>query len=160
MNLGGPAPSTRIASTVGQNVLDLPSHGAILHIWDLGGAASMRSLWMEYVPDAHVLAWAIGAEAWRADEPVPEEGGIRYREATCAALFTAVREAAALGLATVVLVTKLDVAPITISDVESYILARWEAADDTSSTTLRPSWHFCGVSSASGCVCADQRWAR
>lgn len=150
MYLNGPAPSTRIAPTVGQNVLDVTSRGAVLHMWDLGGAVSMRALWLEYVPDAHVLAWAVCADAWRANEPVPDEGGLRYRDATCAVLFTVVREAAALGLATVVLVTKLDVAQIPIADVESYILARYEEADDASSTTLRPSWHFCGVSSATG----------
>ncbi|WFD33941.1 ADP-ribosylation factor protein 3 [Malassezia cuniculi] len=150
MYLDGPEPSSRIAPTVGQNVLDLPSHGAVLHIWDLGGASSMRSLWLEYVPDAHVLAWALDAEAWMANEPVADEGGARYRDATCSALFGVVREAAALGLSTVVLVTKSDTCRVSLSDIESYIVARWSAADDMSSTTVRPDWHFCTVSAATG----------
>lgn len=151
MYLGGPTPTARIAPTIGQNVLDVNWHGVILHMWDLGGASSMRELWLEYVPDAHVLAWSVDAHAWHCNEPVPDEGGTRYREASCNALVSVVREAAAHGLEIVVLVCKLDVQDATpVADVEDHILAHWATVTDASTATLRPTWHFCGVSSATG----------
>ncbi|WFC93631.1 ADP-ribosylation factor protein 3 [Malassezia brasiliensis] len=158
----GPGPSARIAPTVGQNVLNVQYKRSIVHFWDLGGAASMRSLWDEYLPDAHTLVWVIDAPRW-AQNSVDAEGP--YRDAVCTALFHLVQDAAARNLPILVVAAQLDrlepnlptdgIEHISGAGVQEHIyttlLKRWAllVEEDTSAATLKPDWDVVGVSAAS-----------
>ncbi|KAN0059923.1 ADP-ribosylation factor protein 3 [Thecaphora frezii] len=54
-------PPQRIAPTVGQNVFTLTLPSTHLHFWDLGGSASVRSLWASYYQESHALVFVVDA---------------------------------------------------------------------------------------------------
>lgn len=169
-HLQGRAPSQRLPPTVGQNVLDIPYRRAILHIWDLGGSASMRSLWDQYVPDAHVIVWVVDAPRWASKAAVPEEPGPTYRAAVTECLCPIVAEASARAQPVCVVVSQLDeLAPehaaSIVPEVEAHLTAEWtRRLDDTSlDGTLAPIWSFHGTSAATGYVpltYAAMAWTR
>jgi ADP-ribosylation factor related protein 1 len=49
----------KIVSTVGCNVARLTLESCKSIVWDLGGRASLRSIWPKYYADAHSLIWAV-----------------------------------------------------------------------------------------------------
>ncbi|SHO75944.1 Similar to S.cerevisiae protein ARL3 (ARF-like small GTPase of the RAS superfamily) [Malassezia sympodialis ATCC 42132] len=155
--LRGRAPSQRLPPTIGQNVLDVPYRRTILHLWDLGGSAAMRSLWDQYLPDAHVIVWVIDAPRWASDTAVADELGRSYRAAVFESLFPVIAEASARAQPVCVVVTQLDelasdrAAPL-VREVETSVTAEWtRRLDDTSlDGTLTPIWSFQGVSAATG----------
>ena len=49
----------KIVSTVGCNVARLTLEGCKSIVWDLGGRASLRSIWPKYYADAHCIIWAV-----------------------------------------------------------------------------------------------------
>ncbi|WFD17996.1 ADP-ribosylation factor protein 3 [Malassezia caprae] len=156
-HLQGRAPSQRLPPTIGQNVLDIPYRRATLHLWDLGGSASMRSLWDQYLPDAHVIVWVVDAPRWASDAAVPGEPEPAYRAAMAAELCPIVAEASARAQPVCVVVTQLDeLAPERatplVQEIEASLTAEWmHRLDDTSlHCTLTPIWLFQGVSAATG----------
>ncbi|WFD25589.1 ADP-ribosylation factor protein 3 [Malassezia nana] len=156
-HLLGRAPSQRLPPTVGQNVLDVPYRRFILHFWDLGGSPSMRPLWDQYLPDAHVLVWVMDAPRWLSDAAVPDEAMPTYRAAVTESLCAVVTDAAARAQPVCVVVSQLDaVAPdrgsSLVQDVEAHLIAEWtRRLQDTSlDSTLMPTWSFHGVSAATG----------
>jgi len=157
--LRGRAPSQRLPSTIGQNVLDVPYRRTILHLWDLGGSAAMRSLWDQYLPDAHVIVWVIDAPRWASDTAVADELGRSYRAAVFESLCPVIAEASARAQPVCVVVTQLDElasdrAASLVREVETSVTAEWtRRLDDTSlDGTLSPIWSFQGVSAATGYV--------
>ena len=38
--------------------------GVQVRVWDLGGAASLRSIWLRYLSETHVLIWALDVRLW------------------------------------------------------------------------------------------------
>jgi hypothetical protein len=38
--------------------------GLQVRVWDLGGAASLRSIWLRYLSETHVLIWALDVRLW------------------------------------------------------------------------------------------------
>ncbi|WFD02845.1 ADP-ribosylation factor protein 3 [Malassezia obtusa] len=163
--LDGSGPSARIAPTVGQNVLDVTYKRSILRLWDLGGAKSMRSLWDQYLPDAHVLVWVLDAPRWVHDS-LDDEGP--YRSAMCTALFRLVQEAAARNQPIVLVISQLDrLAPDASGPglvhassaslqehVHTTILKQWALFVDEApaAATLNPNWNVAAVSAATGYV--------
>lgn len=158
-HLQGRTPSQRLPPTVGQNVLDVPYRRFILHLWDLGGSLSMRSLWDQYLPDAHVLVWVIDAPRWLSNAMVPDEAMPTYRAAVTESLCAVVTDAAARAQSVCVVVSQLDaVTPdrgsSLVQDVEAYLTAEWtRRLQETSlDSTMAPTWSFHGVSAATGYV--------
>ncbi|EPQ29769.1 uncharacterized protein PFL1_02442 [Pseudozyma flocculosa PF-1] len=70
-------PPSRIAPTVGQNVFDLTLPSSHLHFWDLGGSASVRSLWQKYYEESHALVWVVDARDWIGCDDDDDEGGTK-----------------------------------------------------------------------------------
>lgn len=52
-----------LAPTVGLNVAKLETGNERLLVWDLGGAAQLRSIWRRYVEDAEALVFVVDATA-------------------------------------------------------------------------------------------------
>lgn len=158
-------PSAKMVGTRTHTVLNLTYRRRVLHFWDLGGAPSMRTLWDQYLPDAHVLVWVLDAPHW-VDNVAGDEGA--YRTAACRALFRLVQEAAARNQPILVLVGQLDrleqgqtgpeLPNVSIAqikeDVQTTLLEQWaRLVDETpSAATLNPRWNVLGVSAASGYV--------
>lgn len=156
----------RLPRSTAYPVLNVTYKRSIMHFWDLGGAASMRSLWDEYLPDAHALVWVIDAPRW-AQNTTDTEGA--YRDTVCAALFHLVQDAAARNLPILVVAAQLDrldpntpadgiehVSGASVQDhIYTTLLKRWAlfVEEDTTAATLKPDWHVVGVSAASGYVC-------
>lgn len=67
----GTRPLQRITPTVGQNVINLNLSSCTLHCWDLGGQASIRSMWTRYLEDADGLVWTMDATDWLSAAEVP-----------------------------------------------------------------------------------------
>jgi len=158
-HLQGRAPSQRLPPTIGQNVLDIPYCRTTLHLWDLGGSASMRSLWDQYLPDAHVIVWVVDAPRWASDAAVTDESEPAYRAAVAAALCPIVAEASVRAQPVCVVVTQLDeLAPERatplVQEVEAGLTAEWTRRLDNTSLddTIAPLWSFLGVSAATGYV--------
>lgn len=146
-------------------VLDVTYKRSILRLWDLGGAKSMRSLWDQYLPDAHVLVWVLDAPRWVHDS-LDDEGP--YRSAMCTALFRLVQEAAARNQPIVLVISQLDrLAPDASGPglvhassaslqehVHTTILKQWALFVDEApaAATLNPNWNVAAVSAATGYV--------
>ena len=163
--LKGRAPSDRIASTVGQNVLDLPYQKSVLHFWDLGGAPSMRELWQQYLPDAHTIVWVLDGKQWALDTPVQQETATSYQTAVLDQLFPIAMDAALRGQTVLVLVNKMDAMdpqdvcedmrpPHVLEHVEATVLKHWARFMDNhaSKDIITPHWSFHGVSAVTGYV--------
>lgn len=137
---------------------------SVLHFWDLGGAASMRVLWDEYLPDAAAVVWVLDAPRWAHDATIDGERRPTYRAAVCDALFQLAQDAAARDQPIVVVAAQLDQAPFAgpgldqasgaalVENVHIHIVEQWAKFVDetTSAATLNPQWTFVGLSAASG----------
>ncbi|GBF91820.1 hypothetical protein Rsub_04925 [Raphidocelis subcapitata] len=51
----------RIVPTVGLNVGRMEAFGSNLVLWDLGGAAGLRSIWDKYYSDSHAVVFVVDA---------------------------------------------------------------------------------------------------
>ncbi|KAL4400018.1 ADP-ribosylation factor protein 3 [Malassezia pachydermatis] len=148
--LQGRAPSSRLPPTVGQNVLDLPYQKRILRFWDLGGAPSMRSLWAQYMADAHVLVWVIDGPAWIHNASVENEAAPTYRDATSLAWRAVAEEAHTRGQPIVVLVTKMDdvSSASLVDEIHASLTKTWR--EGHSDTTPAYALSCYGVSAKTG----------
>jgi ADP-ribosylation factor related protein 1 len=64
-----PLPATKIAPTVGLNIGRIQMRRAKLIFWDLGGQATLRTIWEKYYSEAHGLVYVVdAADAQRLDE--------------------------------------------------------------------------------------------
>ena len=54
-------PPSKIAPTVGQNVLEVTLPKLHLHFWDLGGSPSVRTLWSKYYDESDAVVWVVDA---------------------------------------------------------------------------------------------------
>jgi ADP-ribosylation factor related protein 1 len=52
---------SRIVPTVGLNVGRMEAFGSHLVLWDLGGAAGLRSIWDKYFSDSHAVVFVVDA---------------------------------------------------------------------------------------------------
>mmetsp|Transcript_4496 Transcript_4496/g.13634 ORF Transcript_4496/g.13634 Transcript_4496/m.13634 type:complete len:190 (-) Transcript_4496:1944-2513(-) len=64
-----PLPVNKVHPTVGLNIAKFRCHGGALLLWDMGGKASLRTLWDNYLADADGLVWVLDStDQSRADE--------------------------------------------------------------------------------------------
>eukprot|EP01043_Picozoa_sp_COSAG02_P075862 COSAG02_NODE_15837_length_1137_cov_3.314725_2_plen_167_part_01 len=52
-------PPDKIVPTVGLNIGRLVMGGVELLIWDLGGQATLRTIWPQYYSEAHAVIWVL-----------------------------------------------------------------------------------------------------
>ncbi|WFD29302.1 ADP-ribosylation factor protein 3 [Malassezia sp. CBS 17886] len=164
---GGAGPSARIASTVGQNVLDVPYRGSVVHIWDLGGSPSMRTLWDQYLRDAHAVVWVLDAPRWARDAHIAGEAQPAYRAAVGDALVRVVQDAASRAQPVIVVVAQMDavdadavrslghgdsVQAALVAHVRATVEAQWAQLQERDAVvaTLSPRWDFCALSAKTG----------
>ena len=135
-------------------MLDLPYQKRILRFWDLGGAPSMRSLWAQYMADAHVLVWVIDGPAWIHNASVENEAAPTYRDATSLAWRAVAEEAHTRGQPIVVLVTKMDdvSSASLVDEIHASLTKTWR--EGHSDTTPAYALSCYGVSAKTGYVVA------
>jgi ADP-ribosylation factor related protein 1 len=64
---GGAIPLDRIPPTVGLNIARMDIGSNRILVWDLGGLASLRSIWTKYYDDSHAIIFVVDSSS-RLDE--------------------------------------------------------------------------------------------
>ncbi|KAJ8902274.1 hypothetical protein NDN08_006681 [Rhodosorus marinus] len=64
-----PLPASKVAPTVGLNIAKFQLKKISYIVWDVGGSASLRTLWDRYLSEADGILWVLDAgDGARADE--------------------------------------------------------------------------------------------
>jgi len=88
---------SKIMATVGLNVGRFEAFNTRLVFWDLGGAASLRSIWEKYYAETHAIMYVVdAADGERFDEAKVGAGSggvvsvldVSYAELCCDACWT------------------------------------------------------------------------
>jgi len=129
----GNIPLDRIPPTVGLNIARLDVGSMLVLVWDLGGQASLRSIWQRYYTEAQGLVFVVDA----SDQP-------RLAEAK-AALETLVNHPDLSGIPFLLLANKTDL--LGGADAATIVDA---ALNFTSSQSKRRPCKVCAASALSG----------
>jgi ADP-ribosylation factor related protein 1 len=74
-------PPDKIVPTVGLNIGRLVMGGVELLIWDLGGQATLRTIWPQYYSEAHAVIWVLDStDAERFEDARAELEGVMGSE--------------------------------------------------------------------------------